>query len=202
MHFGALSIAAVVALTACRGEPRPSADSMAVESFAVAPQPGPDSPVARLAVDGEGLRAFIVASGAARPIAFGRPRTEVIAAVSPLMGGEAPVTTANDECRLSAAAWPAAGLTLSFSSATGVERFAGWFLAPVRPEARAPRLTTASGIGLGSTRAELESAYAASVQRSTLGVEFTAGGLAGLLASDRPDARITNLWAGEVCIAR
>ena len=63
-------------------------------------------------------------------------------------------------------------------------------------------LTTASGIGLGSTRAALESAYAARVSRSTLGMEFVAGGIAGLLASDHPAAPITHLWAGQVCLAR
>lgn len=69
-------------------------------------------------------------------------------------------------------------------------------------DSRAPALTTASGIGIGSTRADLESAYAARVARSTLGAEFSAGGLAGLLASERPDAPIINLWAGEACLAR
>ena len=33
------------------------------------------------------------------------------------------------------------------------------------------------------------------------GVAFTAGGVAGLLASDAPDAPVTHLWAGMACIA-
>jgi hypothetical protein len=63
-------------------------------------------------------------------------------------------------------------------------------------------LTTVSGIGLGSTRAELEAAYDAEVAPSSLGIEFHAGGLAGLLDSSRPDARVVSLWAGLACVAR
>ncbi len=40
-----------------------------------------------------------------------------------------------------------------------------------------------SGIGVATSRAALESAYRVRIPTTTLGVEFTAGGLAGLLAS-------------------
>jgi hypothetical protein len=40
------------------------------------------------------------------------------------------------------------------------------------------------------------------VFQSTLGTEFSAGGIAGLLESAGPQARIVALWAGMVCIAR
>ncbi len=63
-------------------------------------------------------------------------------------------------------------------------------------------LTTASNVGVGATRAELTDAYAAQISQTTLGTEFGAGGLAGLLASAAPDARITDMWAGRTCIAR
>lgn len=38
--------------------------------------------------------------------------------------------------------------------------------------------------------------------RSTLGTEFTAGGLAGLLDGTGARARITHLWAGASCAMR
>lgn len=85
------------------------------------------------------------------------------------------------------------GLTIWFVD----DAFAGWAV-----RGPAPTLTTVSGIGIGSSRDELESVYDVRIFRSTLGIEFSAGGLAGLLESDLPDARITHLWAGQTCIAR
>lgn len=67
-------------------------------------------------------------------------------------------------------------------------------------QARTPRC--ASGIALGSTRAELERSYATTIATTTIGVEFSAGGLQGVLASGAVQARITDLWAGTNCIAR
>src|SRR3546814_16332062 len=63
-------------------------------------------------------------------------------------------------------------------------------------------LGTMAGITRGSTRSDLESAYAAEVGETTLGTEFTAGGLSGLLDGTGPTAYITTLWAGTTCAFR
>src|SRR5690606_41914311 len=76
------------------------------------------------------------------------------------------------------------------------DRFIGWFL---RDDTA---ITTAAGIGIGSTRADLESAHQAEVMDSSLGVEFYSGGLARLLSSAAPDGTIEALWWGMACIAR
>jgi hypothetical protein len=56
---------------------------------------------------------------------------------------------------------------------------------------------------LGTTRTELENgASVARIAKSSLGEEFTAGDVAGLLDSAAADARVSNLWAGATCIAR
>ena len=88
----------------------------------------------------------------------------------------------------------APGFTVLFDGAG----FAGWSVR--EGAAGAPR--TAAGLGIGSTRADLDAAYSATVGPSTLGTEFTAGGIAGLLDGAGPDAVVTNLWAGNACIAR
>jgi hypothetical protein len=62
-------------------------------------------------------------------------------------------------------------------------------------------LTTAAGIRVGSTRGELESAYAIRIVQGATGTQFSAGAMAGMLESDRKDARITALWAGTTCLA-
>jgi len=155
-----------------------------------------------LALDGEGLRIFLEPSGSARPIPFGEPRASVVEQVSRLRNGQPPEMAENPECRATVATWPASGLQLWFTP-DATPRFIGWSLGGRAPtDATAPALTTASGIGLGSTRAALESVYVARVARSSLGVEFSAGGMAGVLASNAADAPIRNLWAGQVCLAR
>ncbi|QJR37589.1 hypothetical protein HKW67_19745 [Gemmatimonas groenlandica] len=158
-----------------------------------------------LALDGEGLRVFLQPSGAARLIAFGDARSVVVATVTRLRGGIQPEIAENLECRATVATWPTSGLQLWFTSdsADSAARFIGWSLGGRAPtDSTMPKLTTPSGIGLGSTRAALDSVYVARVARSSLGVEFSAGGLAGILATARPDAPIQNLWAGQVCLAR
>ena len=66
-------------------------------------------------------------------------------------------------------------------------------------------LTTSDGIGIGSTKADVEAAYGAVevVPDSTLGIElFLEGGISALLTADEPDGAVTALWAGTNCIFR
>src|SRR3546814_13839117 len=90
------------------------------------------------------------------------------------------------------ATWPN-GLTLVAQD----DRFAGWSLSPEAGAGMDDGLGTMAGITRGSTRSDLESAYAAEVGQTTLGTEFTAGGLSGLLAGKRPPGDLTKLWAGH-----
>jgi hypothetical protein len=145
-----------------------------------------------LAVDGEGLRIFLLPSGASRPLPFGTAADETRRVIASVLGGSPPETRLNEDCRLAIATWDG-GLTLSFSG----DRFVGWFIGSADG-----RLATASGVGVGSTRSELDDSYAVDVFTSSLGTEFSAGGMAGILLSPEPDARVTHLWAGENCIAR
>lgn len=155
-------------------------------------QPPPDAVGAVLAVDGDGLRLFLVPSGRSRPLPFGTSYEVVRTAVSSALGAGPAEESWNVECQLQLAGW-AGGLTVWFVE----ERLIGWSLG-----SRGSGVTTASGIGVGSTRSEVEEAYSARVFPSTLGTEFSAGGLAGVLESSDSNARVTNLWAGQVCIAR
>ncbi|HEX6925054.1 MAG TPA: hypothetical protein VF167_06470 [Longimicrobiaceae bacterium] len=144
-----------------------------------------------LALDPEGLRLVDRETGRARSIAFGSPGDFVVEVTSLALGAPLERGSSRD-CGTEDVSWEE-GLSVTLRS----NRFVGWF---VRGDASS--LTTMSGIGVGSTRAELESVYVAQVAPSSLGTEFTAGGMAGLLSSTSPDARITRLWAGEVCLGR
>jgi len=200
------SLAPLCALACSESRPPDARTAVADSVITIAPPPAMDvdssAPAAvtraKLAWEGEGLRLFLEPSGAARPVPFGRPMAEVIATLTAVQGsdgGTPPVQLENADCGAIAATWASTGLTAWFAR----QRFVGW---SVQPPAQGTALTTASGIGLGSTRTELEGAYAADVARSTLGIEFSAGGLAGLLDSARPDARVVNLWAGQACLGR
>ena len=155
--------------------------------------PSSEDPV--LAVEGEGLRLFNAKTTSATPIPFGRPQAEVLATLERVRGsagkgvnkdcGAGPVEYAN---------WPD-GLSLVFQR----NRFVGWGL-----DARAAgALSTASSVGPGSTRKQLETAYAdVRVSRTSLGEEFNAGGFSGLIDGSKSSSKITDMWAGISCVAR
>lgn len=203
MHRPAILIA-ILALTACApallpAEPAEPANII-VPAPAIVAAPPPAAPSATaslaLAVDGEGLRLFNPVNGAAQPLPFGTARALVLTA---LAGRGAPDLGTQTECGagpLDFATWRDE-LKLYFQAG----KFTGWAIDDRAARAvTAPRtLTTAAGIALGSSRAELDAAYAIEVVQSTLGTEFTAGGLAGLLDGPGPRAKITNLWAGTSC---
>lgn len=147
-----------------------------------------------IALDGDGLM-LVDRSGSTRAVAFGTPEAQLLSAATAALGGSSD-RTSNVECGAGPLEFVsfAGGLTVNLQAA----KFVAW---SVRT-AGGQQLRTMSGIGLGSTRAELEGVYAAKVVTSSLGVEFSAGGLAGVLASKAATAPITHLWAGANCIAR
>ncbi len=80
-------------------------------------------------------------------------------------------------------------------------QFVGWSLNPGRGAGPAP--TTMAGVGLCSTRAEVESAYVIKVKKSSLGHEFsTTSGLYGLFDGAGPQAKVSAMWSGTSCVFR
>lgn len=184
-----LLLLATASLAACTpdAQPAPKADAPAT-SPATPATPAATQPA--LAVEAEGLRLFDSASGSARPIPFGTARAQTLAALA-FRG--TPETGTNGECGagpLAYASWPD-GLEIWFQD----DAFAGWAL----DDRAAGAIGTAAGIGPGSTRAALDSATAATVEQSTLGTEFAAGELFGLLDGTGQGAKVTNMWAGVSC---
>ncbi len=163
------------------------------------PTPSPDGSTSTdtaLALTGEGLFLVEPDSGSTTLLPFGMEMETVQAAVSEWLGNPEEVS-ANEECPgdpFVSARW-AEGLVLNADG----EEFVGW---SVRPEVGSDQFTTLSGIGVGSSREDLEAAYTITVVESTIGTEFTAGQLAGLLSDPTPEAEITDVWAGTVCIFR
>jgi hypothetical protein len=157
-----------------------------------APAPAADGG-ATLALEGDGLRVFVLPSGSARPIPFGTDPVQTLEMLEAVRGEPPSNLGKNPDCGEQFAEW-SDGLLVWFDN----DEFVGWALADTAAE-----LSTVDGLKIGSTRAQLEGGGSVvEIAPSSLGVEFTAGGVAGLLASDAPDARVTHLWAGMACIAR
>lgn len=157
----------------------------ATETPAAAPAPAPAGAHA-VALDPEGLRLVDRQSGSTAALAFGQPAAQVVAAVSAAQGSAPSDRGTNSECGAGAldyATW-SDGLMLWFQNGA----FAGWAVNETGP-------TLMSGVGVGSSRADLEGAHVIEVQESTLGTEFNFGGVSGILE----DSRISNLWAGVSC---
>ena len=76
------------------------------------------------------------------------------------------------------------------------ERFVGWTV----PQTSG--LTTADGLGTGTTLAELRDARPGVQVRQGLGTEWTSGDLAGFLDGTQDSSRVTGLYSGDVCLAR
>lgn len=145
-----------------------------------------------LALSGDGLQLVGDQTGSTNPLMFGIEMAVVEEAVTSILG--APLASVeNSECGSGPqiiTQWPN-GLVLH---AAGGE-FIGWSASFDTDAA----LTTMAGIGIGSTRSDLEAAYTVEVVESSLGTEFSTGDLFGILSSAEPNAAIENLWAGTVC---
>ncbi|HSM83100.1 MAG TPA: hypothetical protein VLS96_15525 [Nodosilinea sp.] len=203
LHFSALlplGLALLLTTVACTRTPE-AADSNSTDPPAGAVDPAPTDPQpgdrvedteSLLALTGEGLQLVGDHSGSTVTLAFGSEMALVADAVTSILG-EPLESGENSECGSGPqmiTQWPE-GLVLH--AANG--EFIGW---SVRPDA-GETLTTMAGVGVGSTRRDLEAAYTVEVFESTLGTEFSTGDLFGILSTAEPDATIENLWAGTTC---
>lgn len=197
----AWGVLAVLLLGAC-GQQAPSDKAPSANAGAATadagnaglPRPARPASSLSLALQSEGLQ-LVDRDGKTYPIAFGVAEDQALRQVSQARGALVDQGD-NDECGAGPLSYAnfEGNLALLFQDG----KFAGWSV----NEGGDTAITTTSGIGLGATRAALEKAYQTTVEESTIGTEFTAGGLSGLLDGKGPSAKITDIWAGVTCIAR
>jgi len=138
---------------------------------------------------------LVLPNGSARHVGFGMAKADAVKMIGAALGS--PIEEAiNQDCGAGALAYAAFrnGLSLYFQDG----KFAGWDL----DGRENGKFTTGNGIGIGTTRKELEAAGTVDVGETSIGNEFMAGGLSGLLSTAAADGKVTNLWAGVTCIAR
>lgn len=190
-------------LAACTPADKPPADETAVPSAPPVPEAKADGPAAAttaVALDAEGLRFIDKASGKASLLAFGVPREQAEKALANV-AGKADDRSENNECGAGPMAFTRFdAMTLNFQDG----KFVGWFLGN---EKGAKDYSTASGIGIGTTRAKAkQSVTITDIEDSTLGEEFSIGTgdtvVGGMFAEPGDAAKVDALFAGVNCFFR
>jgi len=196
-----LTLAAALALSvaACGQPAEAPADAPVTTPAAAAPVAAttlaPADALPAIALEAEGLR-LVAQTGSTRPIGFGLAKAETVDILNSVHGSAGKAST-NAECGagpVEFVSWDD-GLSALFQDG----KFVGWSL----DGKTAGKVTTMNGIGIGSTRAELTADFAGvTVEETTLGQEFNAGGLIGVLDGAGPGAKVEVLWAGTSCVFR
>lgn len=158
-----------------------------------------------LALTSDALQLVNSETGSTTQIVFGKPLEQMVETLNKVLDSKVASIGVNSECGagpLKMAVWKN-GLNIVFKAqkSTGDWQFAGWYLG--KPSDNLKGLQTMAGIGIGSTRQEMESAYSIKLTKTSLGHEFsTSGGLYGILDGTRNDSKITDMWSGLTCIFR
>ena len=156
---------------------------------------GIDAAPEAYALDAEGFRVVEASGASTHTLPFGTSREAVVDALSLRLGAPSDQGTA-EECGAGPLDYDAWDDGLTVYSQGGA--FRGWALSSRAPTPN--RMTTLAGLGLGTTRAELdEGPTVVEMQDSTLGEEFVTAGISGLLSGPSADATVDALWAGVSC---
>lgn len=152
-----------------------------------------------MALGPDGLILIRADTGSTTFVDFGTPTATVLPAIESAIGPPNEVLEGNPECGNGQAVvviWDDA-ISLDFNRE---DQFLAWGLRP------GSELTTMAGVGLGSTRQEVDAAIVVDVSETSLGTEFATGedgrGIAGLLDGPDPADPVIELWAGSICAFR
>lgn len=174
-----------------------NAAEIVVPQGAVAGDPDGNAAQARgpgMSLSPEGLT-LVSAGGSTTLVGFGVAQDDATHAAGAVLG-KPENEAANPDCPAGSldSVDFADGLTLFFEGA----KFVGWDVDDSKPG----RFTTVSGVGIGSTRREIQQSIVVEVEDTSLGHEFRSGALSGLLSAPGDSGRVMQLWAGTTCIFR
>ena len=152
---------------------------------------GPEQGAASIVLAPDGLT---ISGPTPKRLAFGGAQASVLADVGAALG-EPNEQGIQEECPAGPLyhALYASGLQVVFQD----DKFVGW------SAREGSSFRTEQGIGAGSTVSELKKAYpAATVEESSLGHEFAAGDLYGVVTGPSDTAAVEMMFAGTNCIFR
>lgn len=156
-----------------------------------------------LALTSNALQVVNQPSGSTRDIPMGMEMDKVLEVVSKVLADEIPEPQVNTECGAGPMTMSVFnnGLVLMFQKPRGNQaklEFVGWSLSKSRNDSK---LITMANIGIGSTRAELQSAYTVAIKKTSLGMEFATipGGLYGIIDGPSESGKISFMWSGLSC---
>jgi len=183
----------VTMLAACSSPASETAEPK--ETASETPSAGTAAPAkttAALTLAPDGLSIVEAPPGQARLVPFGTPRAVAERMVGSVQG-EQLGKGSSAECGAGKIDYTSyeGDLQLTFQQ----NKFVGWTI-----NGGESPLRTAKGIGVGSTRQQLDAAYKVDVEDSSLGLLFSTGDLVGLLDIDGIDGLVTSIWAGTVCL--
>ena len=167
--------------------------------------PKSQMPIQFFALTSNALQIVNGKTGSTSEIAFGKPLDELVEITNKILQDKVYSIGINNECGagpLKMALWKN-GLNLIFKEqkSNGLWQFVGWYIG--KSTTNSKPLQTMAGIGIGSTKAEMEKAYVIKVIRSSLGYEFsTTSGLYGIFDGSGKNAKITDIWSGTTCVFR
>jgi hypothetical protein len=205
MNHSKYALLATLLLAACGSEPSKDAATATPDSTVQAPAVAGETAdtTSRASGPARGAGAIVLApdgltigggAGAPKRLAFGGAQAGVLADVNAALG--APEEQGiQEECPAGPLyhALYASGLQVVFQD----DEFVGWAARD------GSGFRTAQGIGPGSTLGELKKAYpGATVQETSLGQEFAAGDLYGVVTGPSDSATVDMVFAGTNCIFR
>jgi hypothetical protein len=154
-----------------------------------------------LALSANAIQIINQTNGSTNEIGFKMPLKQTIETIEKVLGSK-PVITINSEFGagpLKMATWDN-GLTLLFQEKSKNSwLFVGWAASVIKNQKS--KLNTMSGIGVGSTRNDIKSAYVIKENKTILGYEFStkSNDLFGIFDGSDGTSLITNLWSGVSC---
>lgn len=154
---------------------------------------GGDDPILALSRDG---LTFVSISGSTRPVEFGSSESTVNQALESTVGPQqdSGIGQVCDDgsARTFDTFRYGDGLQVYFRN----DSFVGWV-------STSRAFTTIDGIGVGSALSDLRAALGdVTLTEGSLGTEFSAGSLGGVLDGNSDSSKVTDLFNGEVCIIR
>lgn len=202
MHARLLPALALAALVTACGQPaeqsapaKPAAPVEAAPPAEPAVPAEPAAPKGGVALDQEGLR-LVAESGSTRLVKFGTPTADAVAALSSVLGNPQD-RSVNNECGAGPTEFVSWDNDLDALFLEG--KFAGWSAG----NQSGGKVSTMDGVGVGSSRQQLTASFAdLKVEESTLGIEFSAGEISGILDKDGPGGKVETLWGGTSCVFR